>query len=318
MLRTMVKLSVAALALVSVTAGSALAQDYPNRPIRIIVGFDPGSSVDTNMRTIAPTLEKILEVPIVIENRPGAGGGIAWTNVSNARPDGYTLGSAQYPAIAGMFVTGGLPFNPVDGLEFLGNFVYDTNVVFVGKDSPYHSLADMIDYLKENPDGVSYGSNGLGSLDGLMALAIGEAAGVHFRQVLFNSDTDMTVAVLGGHVDAMAGSVLNARALIENGDVRAIGISGSERNPLLPDVPTFAEQGYPLAVNASSRGIVMPVGADPAIVSKLRDAIKAAMDDPEYLERAKTVNQVVTYLTPEQVRADVAANIEFIEKAVPK
>lgn len=311
-------LSTAALILASVTAGSVLAQDYPNRPIRLIVGFNAGGGVDNNMRAIAPALEKILGEPVVVENRPGAGGSIAWTNVSTARPDGYTLGSVQFPAVAGVFATGGLPFDPVEGFTYLGNFIYETNVVVVGKDSPYQSLGDMIDYLKENPDGVSYASNGTGSLDGLMALAIGEAAGVRFRQVLFNGESEMVVAVIGGHIDTMAMAVNVAVPLIESGDVRPIGIGGAERNPLLPDVPTFAEQGYPLAVNASSRGIVMPVGADPAIVDKLRDAIKAATEDPEYLDRAAKASQVITYLAPEEVRAEVGANIEFIKKTVPQ
>lgn len=317
MIGTMIKLSAAALTVASVMAGPALAQEFPSRPIRLILGFDSGSGLDSQMRTIAPAMEKILGQPVVVENRPGAGGAIAWTEVSKAKPDGHTLGSVQFPAIAGLAVTGGIPFDPLQGFEFLGNFISQATVLVVRKDSPYQSVSDMIEYLKKNPDGISYASNGAGSLDGLIALALGDVAGVRFRQVFFNATNETVVAVLGGHVDTMTMSVSTAKELLASGEIRVLAIGGNERNPVLPDVPTFAEQGYPLAVNASNRGIVMPVGADPAIVTKLRETIKAAVEDTEYLERAKKLSQEVRYLSPEDVRKEVEAQIEFIKRALP-
>ena len=129
---------------------TAIAQDYPSRPIEVIVGFPPGSAVDTNIRTILPTLQKILNVPIVVDNRPGAGGAIGFNSVAKAKPDGYTLGSINYPAIAGIYATGGMAFDPLEKFTVLGNMIYEANVVSVAKDSPYKSLSEMVAYLKEH------------------------------------------------------------------------------------------------------------------------------------------------------------------------
>ena len=226
MLRTTVRLLTAVVSLTAVLGGSALSQDYPNRPIKIIVGFPAGSSIDVNIRTIAPALEKILKVPVVVDDRLGAGGAVAWTNVAKAKADGYTLGSVNYPAIAGVTATGGLPFDPVEKFAFLGNIIYEPNVIAVAKNSPYKSLADMVAYLKANPSGISYGSDGIASLDGLVALAVGSSAGVKFRSVNFEGSSAALVALLGGHVDAMGMAVSMAVPLIESGEVRAIGVGG--------------------------------------------------------------------------------------------
>lgn len=316
MLRTMVGLSTAVLGLMSVLAGPAHAE-YPERPVKVLVGFPAGSSIDVNIRTFTPYLEKILKVPVIVDNRPGAGGAVAWTNVAKSRPDGYTLGSVNYPAIAGVYATGGLPFDPLEKFTFLGNMIYEPNVIAVSKNSPYKSLKEMIDYLKAHPSGISYGSDGIASLDGLVALAVGKSADVKFRSVNFAGSSDALVALLGGHVDAMGMAVSMAAPLINSDEVRAVGVGGTERNALLPDVPTFAEQGVPLAVNASSRGLVTPAGTDPAIVAKLRESIKAAAADPEYIATAKKLSQAVGYVPPETVGSDIKKQIEFIKTVVP-
>jgi tripartite-type tricarboxylate transporter receptor subunit TctC len=254
---------------------------------------------------------------VVVENRPGAGGAAAWNDVANARPDGYTLGSVNYPAIAGVYATGGLPFDPMEKFAFLGNIIYEANIIAVGKNSPYKSLSEMVDYLKANPSGLSYGSDGIASLDGLVALAVGSKAGVKFRSVNFEGSSDALAALLGGHIDAMGMSVSMAVPLMQSGDVRAMGVGGNERNPLMPDVPTFAEQGIPLAVNAASRGLVIQAGADPAIIEKLRAAIKTASQDPDYIATAKKMSQAIKYIPPEQVRDDIQKQIDFIKTIVP-
>lgn len=318
MIRSSVRLLTAIAALSWVLAAPVFAQDYPNRPIEVLVGYPAGSAVDTNVRTIAPALEKILKVPIVVQNKPGAGGAIAFNDVAKARPDGYTLGSVNIPAVSGLAGTDGLPFDPVEKFTFLGNMIYEPNVISVAKDSPYKTLGDMIAHLKENPSGISYGATGVASLDGLTALAVGKAAGVKFRIVNFEGSPDAIAALLGGHIDAMGMSVGEITPFMQDGSMRAMGVGGTERHPLLPDVPTFAEMGYPLAVNGSSRGLIMPAGADPAIVAKLRDAIKTAASDPEYLEAAKKQSQSVHFIPGEEIAASVKEQIAFIKTVFAK
>ena len=316
MLRTTLRRLTAAVGLLAMMAAPVLA-DYPERPIKVIIGFPAGSSIDVNLRTFMPALQKVLGATIVVENRPGAGGAVAWNDVANAKPDGYTLGSVNYPAIAGATATGGLPFDPLEKFAFLGNIIYEPNIIAVGKNSPYKNLTEMVDFLKANPSGLSYGSDGVASLDGLVALAVGSKAGVKFRSVNFEGSSDALAALLGGHIDAMGMSVSMAVPLMQSGDVRAMGVGGADRNPLIPDVPTFAEQGVPLAVNAASRGLVVQAGADPAVVAKLRDAIKTASQDPEYIATAKKMNQALRYVSPDDVKSDIAKQIEFIKTVVP-
>jgi putative tricarboxylic transport membrane protein len=318
MIRRGLRVLSAAVGLMAALAAPAMAADYPSRPIEVIVGFPAGSAVDTNIRTIIPALQKILGVPIVVDNRPGAGGAVAWNTLSKAKPDGYTLGSVNYPAISGVYGTGGLQFDPTEKFEFLGNMIYEPNVISVRKESPYKSLGEMVEFLKQNPSGLSYGATGVASLDGLTALAVGNAAGVKFRIVNFEGSPDAISSLLGGHIDAMGMSVSEIVPFREDDSMRAMGVGGTERNPLLPDVPTFAEQGIPLAVNGSSRGWIMPAGADPAILAKLRDAIKQAAADPEYLATAKKMSQAVHYIPGEEVEKSIKEQIEFIKTAFPK
>jgi tripartite-type tricarboxylate transporter receptor subunit TctC len=299
-------------------AAPVVAQDFPSRPIEVIVGFPAGSAVDTNIRTMLPAMQKILGTPIVVQNKPGAGGAVGWNDVANAKPDGYTLGSVNYPAIAGVTGTGGLAFDPLEKFVFLGNMIYEPNVISVAKDSPYKTLGEMMAYLKEHPSGLSYGATGVASLDGLTALAVGNAAGVKFRIVNFEGSPDAVTALLGRHIDAMGMSVSEVVPYMQDGSMRPLGVGGTERHPLLPDVPTFAEQGFPLAVNGSSRGFIMPAGGDPAVVAKLRDAIKAAAASNEYLATAKQMSQSVHFIPGEEVAATVKQQIDFIKTSFPK
>jgi len=174
-----------------------------------------------------------------------------------------------------------------------------------------------VKYLKANPSGLSYGSDGVASLDGLVALAVGKSADVKFRSVNFEGSSAALVALLGGHVDAMGMAVSMAAPLIQSGEVRALGVGGSSRNAMLPDVPTFAEQGVPLAVNAASRGFITQADVDPAVLTKLRDAIKTAAADPEYIATAKKMSQAIGYVAPDVVRSDIEKQIAFVKTVVP-
>jgi len=290
--------------------------EYPERPIQVIVGFSAGGGMDATIRTIAPTLEKILGQPVVVINKPGAGGALAWTEVARAKPDGYTLGSVNYPAISGVTASGGLPFDPLKSFEFLGNVMVDPAVTVVSAKSPYKSMGDVVTYLKEHPGGLSYGATGSTSLDGLTVLALAKKTGAKFRIVNFAGTPEQATALLGGHVDAVGLAVSEVQPFMS--DVRVLGVGGTARNSLLPDVPTYAEQGVALAVDESSRGLIAPAGTDPAILKKLRDAIETATKDPDYLARAKKVSQQVTFRSADEVRSAVSTQIDFLKSTLEK
>ncbi|MCS0505013.1 Bug family tripartite tricarboxylate transporter substrate binding protein [Ancylobacter mangrovi] len=299
------------------TSAAAFA-DYPDRPIQVIVGFSAGGAMDATIRTVAPTLQKILGQPVVVINKPGAGGAVAWTEVARSKPDGYTLGSVNYPAISGVTASGGLPIDPLKSFDFLGNVMVDPAIVVVPAKSPYKSLGDVVTYLKAHPGGLSYGATGSTSLDGLVSLALAAKADAKFRVVNFAGTPEAVTALLGGHIDALGLAVSEVLPLMQEGSVRILGVGGDKRNPLIPDVPTFKEQGFDLPISASSRGMIAPAGMDPAVLKKLRDAIKQATEDPEYVERAKKVSQRVSYSSPEEVRDVVTKQIEFLSQSLPK
>jgi tripartite-type tricarboxylate transporter receptor subunit TctC len=309
------KLLVAAAACMIANAPLAHAE-YPDHPIQVIVGFSAGGGMDSTIRTIAPTLEKILGQPIVVINKPGAGGVLAWTEVARAKPDGYTLGSVNYPAISGATASGGLPFDPLKSFAFLGNVMVDPAVTVVPAKSPYKSMGDIVTYLKEHPAGLSYGATGSMSLDGLTVLAFAETAGAKFRIVNFAGTAEQATALLGGHVDAVGLAVSEVQPFLS--DVRVLGVGGRARNSLLPDVPTYAEQGIALPIDESSRGFVAPAGVDPAILKKLSDAIKTATQDPDYIARARKVSQQITYRAPEEVKSAIAGQLEFLNTSLKK
>ena len=139
-----------------------------------------------------------------------------------------------------------------------------------------------------------------------------------FRVVNFEGTPDTVSALLGGHIDAMGMTVSEVVPYMQDGSMRPLGVGGTEANAMIPEVPTFAEQGFPLAVNGAGRGFLMPAGADPAIVAKLRDAIKTAAADPEYLETAKKLSQAVHYVPGDEVAATVKQLIEFQKTVFPK
>jgi tripartite-type tricarboxylate transporter receptor subunit TctC len=308
-----------ALATTSLFAGVATAQDFPGgRPVEVLVGFGAGGGTDLTFRTVGKYIEKQFGVPVVIVNKPGAGGAVAWTELSQANKDGHIIGSVNLPAISGAYATGALPVDPREVFTFLSNVVFDPTAIAVKADSKFTSLGDLVDYLKANDAGVSYAATGSVSTDGLTALALQSSAGVRMRLVNFAGGNEAVTAVLGGHVDSVGLTLSEAMPFLKDGSIRLLAIGGSERNAEAPDVPTFAEQGYPLTVNGSSRGFVMPAGADPALVEQLREVIRLAATDPDYIAEAARIGQSGVYETPEFAAETVNAQLEWLATALPK
>lgn len=299
--------------LLAAASAPAYAQSYPDRPIEINITYGAGGGVDLNFRAFAPFLEKELGQPVVIVNRGGAGGVIGWTYIARAKPDGYTLGNYNLPAVSATYATGALPFNPLDGFEFLGQISFDPVVIAVSGKSPYDSLKAAIDYMKKNPTGLSYAATGLVSSDALTAKAVEAAAGVKFRLVNFDSGKDAITAALGGHVDAVGLTVSEAVPYVKDGSLKVIGVGGDQRDPALPDVPTFKEQGLNVQFQGSARGVVAPAGTPAEIVEKLRAAVKKVATSPGYPEKAKELGLAAVYADPAQVKQTVAEQIEWLK-----
>jgi tripartite-type tricarboxylate transporter receptor subunit TctC len=293
----------AALAVMSAFPAAA---EYPEKPIELIVAFAPGGGTDIAARSIARFMEKHLGgATIAVINKPGAGGEIGWTALSQAKPDGYTIGMINPPAFNALAVEGKAKYT-MDSFQPIGNIVLDPGILVVGKNSPYNSLKDVIDAAAAAPGAIVVGTSGAaGSSEHIGILNLNRIASVKFTPAFFGSTAPVRQALLGGHIPAATMNLSEALPLIRSGDIKLLGVMSAKRSDYLPDAPTFAEQGYDLTVTAS-RGLAAPAGVPAEAVAKLEAALKAAMADPEYLKAAQEAEIPLAYLDAAEYKALIA------------
>jgi tripartite-type tricarboxylate transporter receptor subunit TctC len=294
-------------AVVSATlAGPAVAQDYPTRPITLVVPYAAGGGNDVMARTVADTMSRVLGQQIVVENRAGAGGTIATRQVAKSAPDGYTL------VIGG---TGTLAVNPT----LYGNVGYDPRkdfapvgligtsalIILVHPSIPARSIRELIDLAKQEPGKLNYASAGVGSGIHLGTVLFEHMADVKLTHVPYRGTGPALTDLLGGHVAVYFSSLPSAVGIVRDGKVRALGVTGSKRSPVFPDVPTVAEAGLPEYEAVLHYGIAAPAGTPRPIVDKLNAALRTAVAAPETQQRMATEGTEPLASTPEEYAADI-------------
>jgi len=273
---------------------------YPTRQIELIAPFAAGGSVDLNCRIIAPLLEKELGGTVVVVNKPGASGVLGFTYIGMAKPDGYTIGLGNLFGVTSNAAQGNFKMDPATQLEYLGGVVVDTVVLAAAADSPFDTFQDVVDYLKEHPEDLSYAATGAQSMDGLMMVDMENVAGIEMNMVTFDGGSESVAALLGGHVDLWGTTVSESLSYYQSGEIKVLAVGGKERAAEMPDAPTFAEQGYPLSVNAAQRALFMAVDSDPEILKTLRDAVKSFAESDEYKQQCADMGVTPTYMSPEE------------------
>lgn len=282
----LVRLAIAA-ATVALTAAPAMAQQYPTRPINLIVGFPAGGSTDIGARVVAGIAEKMIGQPIVVVNKGGAGGQVGWTELARAKPDGYTLGFLNLPATNTTILDPERQaiFNESSFTPII-NQVLDPGVVWVAANSPFKTMKDVIDAAKSKPGTVRAATTGILSDDHLAILMVEEAnPGANFRIVHLLGGAAQMKETLGGNIDVSFDNVGGIVPQVRGGQVRALAVMDTERSKFLPDVPTMKELGMPNVISSSTRGIAGPKGMDPAVVKKLQDVLAKAMADADHVKR---------------------------------
>ena len=279
-------------------AGSAAAQQYPERPIEMIVAYSAGGGTDVAARTLAPFIEKYLgnDASITVMNKPGAGGEVGFTTLANAEPDGYTIGFINTPNIATIPIERDTRYT-LDSFQPIGNVVDDPGVFAVLPDSEYKNLDDLVAAAKERPGELTFSSTGIGSDDHLAMLKFERQSGADFRHVPFDGSAPARAALLGGHIDIGVINAGEAMPYVEEGQLRLLGQMGEERWEGAADVPTFTEQGYDL-VSGSQRGIAAPAGMPQEYVDALATAIQKATQDPEFQKKAEEQAMPLRYIGP--------------------
>ncbi|MGA7487114.1 MAG: tripartite tricarboxylate transporter substrate binding protein [Xanthobacteraceae bacterium] len=311
------------LALVSgATTGRALAQasDYPNRPVTFIVPFAPGGVTSLFARVLGQKLEQRLGKPFVVENRPGGGGVTAAAAVAHATPDGYTIMMASSTVLAiNVSVRKNLPYDPRTELTPIALLARVPFVLVVNPALPIHSVADLVQLAKDKPGQIAFGTPGPGTFHHLNAEMFKSIFGLDLVHVPYKGSAPALNDLVGGHIQMMFCDVPPARALIESGKIRALGVTTKERVPAVKDIPPLAEVGIPGYDTASWHTVTTTGNVPTAIVDKLSGSIREIMSDPEVtdaLVRDGTIPQ--TSPPPPELKRFVDSEIARWGKVVEK
>lgn len=281
---------------------------FPSRAVSILVPFTAGGTTDQQMRALAEGAARRLGQPVIIENRPGGGGTLGVAATAKARPDGHTLAQMITPAMRLAMLQ---PMS-YDVLRDFSPVIHLTGYFFglaVRADAPWESWRDFVRAAQSRPGQLSVGNSGANGTLHLGMLELGLREDVQFNHVPFRGEADTIPALLGGHVDAVANSA-GLGELVDNGKARWLNVWTAQRSRRWPDVPTLVELGYDGMVITSPYGLVGPAGMQPAVVGRLHDAFRAAMDDPAHRAVLQKADMVAEYLGPDEYAAALRAQVE--------
>ena len=300
----------AAIVLSALLATVAQAQTYPTKPIKIIVPLAAGSAVDNAARIVAQKMSANMGQGIVIENQPGAAGLIGATAVAKAAPDGYTLGGFN-DSIMTMVpnMTARMPWDIVKDFEPVSLVATVEWGLVVNAEAPERSAADLIATAKASPGKLNYGSGGNGSPQHIAMALFASQAGVQMKHVPYKGATQAAMGVAGKEVDAAFQGIATVNSLIKAGKLRLVGVTTPRRMPQFPDVPTVSDSGLPGFEFNSWFALMAPAGTPKAIVNRMADEVKKALDDPEVKEKLNAQGLTPRGTTPEELGAATKAQL---------
>lgn len=284
---------------------------YPERPIRILLGFPPGGSTDGPMRVVVANASRTLGQPIVIENKPGAAGVLPAQMLQSAKPDGYTLAVIPQSVFRLPYTTD-INWNPADLAYILGLTGYVFGLV-VPSSSPIKTMADYIAYAKAHPGELSYSTPGSLTTNHLTMEQISQTAGIRLTHVPYKGTSESLQALLGGHV-ASAAETGGWQTYVESGKLRLLAVWGEQRMPRFPNVPTLKECGIDI-VQSSPWGLAAPKGTPAPTIARLHAAFRQAMAQDNFRDALKPYDMEPMYMSPDQYRRFALSAMER-EKAV--
>lgn len=307
-------ISCLALAGMAQTAG---AQDYPDKPIKLVVPFAPGGNIDTTARTVAGGMSQALGKPIIIENRAGAGGLVGSQYVARAAADGYTflLGSTGALATA-KALNPKLDIDPVKDFVSAGSITRVPFALVLNNNTPARSVKELISYTKAHPDKLSIGTDGTGTASHLTAALFQSMAGVKFVNVPYKGSAQANTDLMGGQIDVRFDQLSSALPLIRSGKIRALGVTTSEQSSVAPDLPTIAGSGLPGFESSTSTGLLFPAGTPQAIVDKVNAALIKTLKQPEVRKSLQSLGADVAPGTEQDFAATMRNEIAKWTKVV--
>ncbi len=281
----------------------AFAQPYPSKPVRIVVPYAPGGGVDIIARAVGQELTRRLNQQIVIENKTGAGGNIGSDSVAKATPDGYTLLMASPANTINSSLYTRMPYDPARDLAPVALIATVPTVLLANRSLPVKDVKQLVALAKAKPGALTYGSGGSGTTEHLAGEMFKSAAGIDMLHVPYKGGAAVLTDLVGGQIALMFVNQVFALPYVKAGTVKALGVASTERSPALPEVPTFAEGGYPDMRVSVWWGVMGPTGMPKEIVAQLNREIGGALSSSEMKERLQTMSARPIGGTPEQFAA---------------
>ncbi|MGG5890053.1 Bug family tripartite tricarboxylate transporter substrate binding protein [Falsiroseomonas sp. HC035] len=289
-------------------AAPALAQEgFPNRPLRLIVGFTPGGATDISARAIAPKMGEVLGQPVIVENRPGAGSNIATEVVARSPADGHTLLLATLGALVVSPMVIRLPVDPARDLVPVSVAVDLFNILVLPPDRPWRSVAELVAAAKAAPGRLSYGTSGIAGGPHLAGLLFNRLAGTDTTAVHYRGGGLVVTDLLSGQIDFSFATAASVLPQVRDGKLRALAIPHLERSRLMPDIPTVAESGLPGFDVPSWYAVMAPRGTPDAAIARLNAAMRVALEDAEVATVLNRNGLEPRWTTPDQMNEALAA-----------
>lgn len=283
---------------------------YPDKPIRLVVGFSAGGSTDVVARVVGKEIGDALGQPVVIENRPGAGSNIAAEMVARANPDGYTLLMVAVTSAINHTLYKNLTFDLVKDFDPVALAVRVPNVLVVNPEVKVNSVAELVDLLKKNPGKVNFASSGSGTSIHMAGELFKLRAGVDVAHIPYKGSANALTDLIGGQVQYMFDNMPSAWPHVESGKLRALAVTTAERSKTAPQLPTMQESGFPDFDVSSWFGVIGPKGMPKDVVETLNKTIRAALAKPEVRERLEALGAVPADTTPEQFAQFIKTEVD--------
>ena len=287
------------------------AQDYPSRPVRVVVAFPPGGPTDFVGRLITDKMSALLGQRVYIENRAGANGTVGADNVAKSEPDGYSLFLTTAGAVAmSPHIMASIPYEALRDFAPVAEVVTNTTLLVVSPKMGVKTAKELVTLAKQKPGTITFASTGTGSTTHLAQVLLADAAGVQFLHVPYRGAAPALTDLLGGQVQVLAADLPVLIAQIQAGSILPIGAAADKRNEMAPDVPTLAEQGYPNTDASNWYALLAPAKTPPVVIKKLNDAVNAALQDPDVRGKIVKSGAVPVGGTPEALAKFMTAEYD--------
>jgi tripartite-type tricarboxylate transporter receptor subunit TctC len=302
--------------LLAVVSHFALAQSYPTKPVRLVVGLAPGGATDIMARTLAPAFGEELGQPVVVDNRPGAAGSIGAATVAKAPADGYTLFLASSSFTSNTVLQQNGAYDPLADFEPVTNVASAPFLLVVRSSLPASSVQELIAYAKAHPGKLNYASSGVGSTAHLTGELLKRAAGIEMTHIVYRGAGPALADVLGGQVDVMFASIVSSLHHAKSGKLKALAVTSAKRSAVVPEFPTVAEAGVPSFEMSGYFGLLAPARTPPAIVGTVHAAVQRALKRRDVVERIAADGAEPDGCPPAELRAILERDMKKLAELV--